>query len=93
MVILFFLNLCFYENIFLFQFFKSLLRWSQFHLEWMDFEGQVLISCFETMRNNLTSEVGRWLDFMDLDHRRLGCVDYDPVGQFYRHKEIVKKCY
>lgn len=47
-----------------------------------------MITCFEKMKNNLTEEVGRWLNFMDFDHRRLGCVNYDPVGQFYRHKEF-----
>jgi len=61
-------------------------RWTQFHQEWMDFEGPVHISCFEGLHENLEDEVGRWLDFMDLDHRRLGCVNYDPVGQFYRKK-------
>lgn len=61
-------------------------RWTQFHSEWMEFDGPVLISCFEKMRENLTYEVGNWLSFMDLDERRLGCVNYDPVGQFYRHK-------
>jgi len=61
-------------------------RWTQFHQEWVAFEGPVLVSCFETLRNNLTEEVGKWLTFMDFDDRRLGCVNYDPVGQFYRHK-------
>ena len=54
------------------------------------FAGPVHISCFEGLHENLEDEVGRWLDFMDLDHRRLGCVNYDPVGQFYRKKEAFK---
>ena len=31
-------------------------------------------------------EIGKWLDFLDMDHGRLNCVDVDPVGQFYRKK-------
>lgn len=30
--------------------------------------------------------VGGWLDFLDLDHRRLGCIQADMRGQFYREK-------
>ena len=59
-------------------------RWAYFHHEWVEFNGPVKISCFETMRNNLKPEIGRWLDFLEVDRTRLDCVDFDPVGQFYR---------
>jgi len=33
-------------------------------------------------------EVGHWLDFLQLDHRRLGCINADLVGQFHRQKTM-----
>ena len=33
-------------------------------------------------------QVGEWLKFLELDNRRLGCIHYDPVGQFYRKKTL-----
>ena len=59
-------------------------RWSYFHHEWFNFTGPVQISCFKSMRSNLREEIGEWLDFLDIDRTRLDCVDFDPVGQFYR---------
>ena len=59
-------------------------RWSYFHHEWVNFTGKVQISCFKSMRSNLKEEIGEWLDFLDIDRTRLDCVDFDPVGQFYR---------
>ncbi|CBY13810.1 unnamed protein product [Oikopleura dioica] len=61
-------------------------RWTQFHREWAEFDGPKFISCFEDIKTNTKDEVGKWLEFLGFDDRRLGCVDYDPVGQFYRHK-------
>jgi hypothetical protein len=38
------------------------------------FDGPVKITCFENLVKDTISEVGTWLDFLDLDHRRLGCI-------------------
>ena len=52
------------------------------------FNGPVTVTCFEDLVKNPVTEVGTWLDFLKLDHRRLGCISSDPVGQFYRKKTI-----
>ena len=59
-------------------------RWSSFHDEWINFTGPVKMTCFDAMRSNLKSEIGHWLDFLNIDRSRLNCVDFDPVGQFCR---------
>ena len=46
------------------------------------------VSCFEKLVSDPIKEVGTWLDFLGLDHRRLGCINADPVGQFHRQKTI-----
>jgi len=46
------------------------------------------VACFENLVKDPIKEVGTWLDFLDFDHRRLGCIHADPVGQFYRKKNI-----
>ena len=62
-------------------------RWYQFHYEWFKtFEGPIQVSCFDELVSDPVVEVGRWLNFLKLDHRRLGCINHDPVGQFYRKK-------
>ena len=62
-------------------------RWYNFHYEWFNnFQGPIQISCFDRLVHDPVEEVGHWLDFLDLDHRRLGCINHDPVGQFYRKK-------
>lgn len=37
---------------------------------------------------NPINEVGNWLDFLDLDRRRVGCINADRTGQFYRQKTM-----
>lgn len=32
------------------------------------------------------SVMGEWLDFLELDHRRLQCIHTDMKGEFYREK-------
>ena len=62
-------------------------RWYNFHYEWFNnFQGPIQVSCFDRLVHDPVEEVGHWLDFLDLDHRRLGCINHDPVGQFYRKK-------
>ena len=50
------------------------------------FHGPVKVTCFENLVKNTIPEVGTWLDFLKMDHRRLGCINADPVGEFYRKK-------
>lgn len=67
--------------------YQNINRWLKFHDEWFNsFNGPVKVSCFENLVHETINEVGTWLDFLDLDHRRLGCISADPVGQFYRKK-------
>lgn len=44
------------------------------------FTGPVHISCFEILVKDPQEEVGKWLDFLDLDHRRLGKVQTFFMG-------------
>ena len=52
------------------------------------FDGPVEVTCFEKVVKDTVTEVGTWLNFLKLDHRRLGCISADPVGQFYRKKTL-----
>ena len=64
-------------------------RWFKFHYEWFEkFDGPVQVTCFENLVKETIPEVGKWLDFLNLDHRRLGCISADPVGEFYRKKTV-----
>lgn len=61
-------------------------RWEIFHLEWFNFEGPVEWTCFQTLIKDPVKTAGTWLEFLELDHRRLGCIHADPTGQFQRKK-------
>jgi len=61
--------------------------WLRFHTEWFtSFQGPITVSCFTDLVKDPVSEVSRWLKAMDFDDRRVGCINHDPVGQFYRQK-------
>jgi hypothetical protein len=56
--------------------------WLRFHTEWFtSFQGPITVSCFSDLVKDPVSEVSRWLNAMDFDDRRVGCIHHDPVGQ------------
>ena len=56
--------------------------WLRFHTEWFtSFQGPITVSCFSDLVKDPVSEVSRWLEAMDFDDRRVGCIHHDPVGQ------------
>ena len=56
--------------------------WLRFHTEWFtSFEGPITVSCFTDLVSDPVNEVSRWLQAMDFDDRRVGCIEHDPVGQ------------
>ncbi|CAG5111849.1 Oidioi.mRNA.OKI2018_I69.chr2.g6120.t1.cds [Oikopleura dioica] len=61
-------------------------RWEEFHLQWLAFDGPVEWTCFQTLIKDPVETAGKWLDFLEMDHRRLGCIHADPTGQFQRKK-------
>ena len=50
------------------------------------FHGQVKVTCYEKLVKNPVKEVEKWLSFLNMDSRRLGCINVDLDGEFQRER-------
>ena len=65
-------------------------EWFALHQAWLEKAQNITLhwTCFQQLVQNTETVIGEWLDFLEMDHRRLHCIYEDFTGEFYREKTI-----